>query len=148
MGILGEKKERGIQLKIRDDGDFVFRELDIIDSFLVEYDGQNNAKKAWMMPFKLLKNFNGLKGVFKAGRVIVSYERDIVYDPYNQLGPGEKPEQGREIKKKYVTKIAEGKCYQHEHSHKTSFFMDKFVIFLGCTCLILALAIGIQQAVK
>lgn len=148
MGLLGDKKERGIQLLIRDDGDFLFRELDIQDSFLVEKDGHGNVIKAWMMPFRLSRKFDGLKGVFKAGRVYASYNRDIVYDPFKELGPGEKPEQGREIKKKFVTKIAEGKCYQHEHSHKASFFMDKFVLFLGGTMILLGLVIALAVGVK
>jgi hypothetical protein len=147
MGLFTPDKERGIQLYMRDDGDFVFRELDIEDAFLVEKDSQGGYVKAWMMFFKLLREFSGLKGVMHAGKVTVSYGRDIVYDPYEQLKPEEKPKPGDSLVKDFVKKIAESKCYQHEHSHKQTWAMDKITTFSGFTMILLGLAIGIQQAV-
>jgi len=147
MAILGTPPEKGIQLYIRDDGNFQFRDFSIEQSHLVEKDNRDNVKNAWLMAFKLLKSFDGLQGVSKAGKVTVSYSRDTIYDPYHQLNPGEGPEKGKGLVQDFTANIATSKCYKHEHSHKQTFIMDKITIFCGCTALLLGIAIAVQQAV-
>lgn len=145
MNLFGIPKEKGTQLYFRDDGGFQFRKLDIEDTFLVEKNSDNVAIKAWMMKYKLLKRFNGF-GNIGADMVTVSYGRDIVFDPFNQLNKGEKPEKGKNLIKDFVKKIATAKCYQHERTAKGSIFTDKVTLFLGLTMVLLALAIGIKAA--
>jgi len=144
MRIFGPPKERGTQLYFRDDGGFLFRKLDIEDAFLVEKKVKEIVK-AWMMKYKLLKRFNGYKGI-GADMVTMSFGRDIVFDPFNQLTIDEKPEKGDKLVKDFVRKIAEAKCYTHEKKAKGSLFMEKVVIFLGVIGVLLTLAIGIVVA--
>ena len=145
MNLWGIPKEKRTQLYFRDDGGFQFRKLDIEDTFLVEKNNNNEAIKAWMMRYKLLKRFNGFKNI-GADMVTISYARDIVFDPFNQLKASEKPEKGRELIKDFIKKIAEAKCYQHERTAKGSTFVDKMTLSLGITMVLLALAIGIKAA--
>jgi len=144
-GILGTPKEQRTQLYFRDDGGFQFRKLDVEDGFLVEKNKAREIIKAWMMRYKLLKRFDGFKSI-SADMVTLSFARDIVFDPFNQLKEGEKPDKGAVLVKSFVSKIAEAKCYKHEQTAKGSLFMDKLVVFLGATMILLALGIGLKVA--
>ena len=115
------------------------------DTFLIEKINNDEANKAWMMRYKLLKRFNGFKNI-GADMVTLSYARDIVFDPFNQLNINEKPEKGKALVKDFIKKIAEAKCYQHERTAKGSTLSDKITLFIGITMVLLALAIGIQVA--
>lgn len=145
MILFGIPKEKRTQLYFRDDGGFQFRKLDIEDTFLVEKNSDKEAVKAWMMRYKLLRRFNGF-GSIGADMVTISYARDIVFDPFNQLNASEKPEKGKALVKDFISKIAQAKCYQHERTAKGSLFTDKITLFLGITMVLLALAIGIKAA--
>jgi len=144
-GIIGTPKEQRTQLYFRDDGSFLFRKLDVEDGFLVEKNKAKEIIKAWMMRYKLLKRFDGYKNI-SADMVTLSFARDIVFDPFNQLKEGEKPDKGADLVKGFVRKIAEAKCYKHEQTAKGSLFMDKLVVFLGTTMILLALGIGLKVA--
>jgi len=141
---LGVPKEKSTQLYFRDDGGFIFRKLDIEDGFLVEKKS-GEIIKAWVMRYKLLKRFDGYKGV-GADKVTISFARDIVFDPYNQLKDSEKPDKGDSLIKDFVRKIATAKCYKHEQTAKGSLFVDKLVLFMGFTMILLAIGIGIKVA--
>ena len=145
MNLFGPPKERGTQLYFRDDVGFQFRKLDIEDTFLVEKNPQKEAIKAWMLRYKLLRRFDGFKGI-GADMVTVSYGRDIVFDPFRQLNDGEIPEKGKARIKTFITKIAEAKCYQHERTAKGSTLADKVVVYMGIVMVLLALAIGAKAA--
>jgi len=145
MNIFGPPKEKGTQLYFRDDGGFQFRKIDIEDTFLVEKIGRGEINKAWMMRYKLLKRFDGFKNI-SADMVTISYARDIVFDPFDQLNLSEKPEKGKELAKAFIKKIAESKCYQHERSAKGSTFTEKISLFLGITMILMAVAIAIKAA--
>jgi len=142
FGIKSIPKERGIQLYFRDDGSFEFRKLDIEDSFLVEKDAKGNIIKAWIMYFKLLKRFLGFKNI-ATDMVTVSYSRNIIFDPFNQLSNEEAPTENGKLKKEFVKRIAESKCYQHEQKAAPTLIMDKLTLFLGTLMILLGLAIGI-----
>ena len=144
MSIFRPPKERRTQLYFRDDGGFLFRKLDIEDGFLVEKIGKEIVK-AWMLRYKLLKCFDGWKKI-GADMVTLSFARDIVFDPFNQLVTNEQPEKGDKLVKGFVTKIAEAKCYKHEQKAKGSLLMEKIVLFEGFTMILLALGIGIVVA--
>jgi len=145
MNILGAPKEKRTQLYFRDDGGFIFRKLDVEDTFLVEKNQAKEAIKAWMLRYKLLRRFDGYKNI-GADMVTISYARDIVFDPFGQLNFSEKPEKGKALIKDFIKKIAEAKCYQHERTAKGSSFSDKITIFLGITMVLLALAMGAKAA--
>jgi len=144
MNIWGAPKERRTQLYFRDDGSFIFRKLDIEDAFLVEKKNKEIIK-AWMMRYKLLRRFDGYKGI-GADMITMSFARDIVFDPFNQLKDSEKPDKGDSLVKDFVRKIATAKCYKHEHTAKGSLFAEKIVVFMGATMVLLALGIGISVA--
>ena len=143
--MLGTPKEQGLQVYFRDDGGFILRKLDIEDGFLVEKNNQGEVIKAWMMRYKLLKQFDGY-GKLSAGMVTLSFARDIVYDLFGQLSDKEKPDKGDSLTKNFVRKIAEAKCYQHEQKAKGSLFVDKLVVFMGITMVLLAVGIGLKVA--
>lgn len=145
MSLLGTPKEQRTQLYIRDDGTFIFRKLDIEDGFLVERNAKKEIVKAWMMRYKLLKRFDGY-GNIGADMVTISFARDIVFDPFNQLNDSEKPDKGAELIKDFVRKIAEAKCYRHEREAKGSVLADKIVWFMGITMVMLGLALGAKAA--
>ena len=145
LNIFGAPREKGAQLYFRDDGGFIFRRLDIEDAFLVEKDNHKEIVKAWMMKYKLLKRFDGYKNI-GAGMVTLSFGRDIIFDLFNQLANAEKPEQGDALVKDFVKKIAEAKCYLHEHKAKGSLFIEKLSLYLGFTMIVLALCIGLKVA--
>ena len=145
MNLFGTPKERGTQLYFRDDGGFLFRKLDIVDGFVVDRNKSGEAVKAWMMKYKLLKRFDGYKGV-GADMVTISYARDIVYDPFGQLKDREKPDKGDSLIKDFICKISTAICYKHERTAKGSVFAEKIVLFMGATMVLLALGIGVKVA--
>jgi len=145
MNLFGTQKEQRTQLYFRDDGRFIFRKLDIENTFLVEKTKTGEASKAWMLRYKLLKRFDGFKGI-GADMVTVSYARDIVFDPFSQLKVNEKPEKGKGLIKEFIKKIATSICYQHERTAKGTTFVETITLFLGVTMVLLALAIGIKAA--
>ena len=98
---------------------------------------------AWMMPYKLLKRFDGW-GKVGADMVTVSFARDIVFDPFGELSGGEKPIKGADLRKDFVRKIAESTVYRHRQQAKGSLIMDKVTTFLGVVVILLALAIGLK----
>lgn len=143
MNLLGEPKEEIIQLYFRDDGGFLFRKLPVENSLLQEKKN-NVCKVAWMMPYKLLKKFEGHKS-FPHGKVLICYGRDILMDPFDQLSDKEKPERGRSLIKSYVSDIANATIYKHEAAPKKT-IMDKMVLYMGITMVVFGLAIAAMAA--
>jgi hypothetical protein len=139
-------KPKRTQLHFRDDGQFQFRKLDILDGFLVEKE-QELVVKAWLLFYKLQKRFKGYKKI-GSDMVTVSYDRDIVLDTFGQLKDAEKPEKGANLKKDFVSKIATAKCYKHEHGGKKKTLMDKMVMFFGIAMVGEIVIMLIQVAVK
>jgi hypothetical protein len=137
---ISSPKEKGTQLYFRDDGSFQFRKLLIEDEALVEKNDASVVLKAWKMLYKLLKQFDGYKGI-AADNVTISFGRDIIFDPFNQLNETEKPSKGKALKKDFIKNIAEAKCYMHEKTAKPSLIMDRFTLFLGGTMIIMAIGL-------
>ena len=140
MNVLGMPKEECIQLFFRDDSGFIFRKLPIEDSLVVQKKN-NETDLAWMMPFKLLKSFEGYRSMPR-GKVLICYSRDVLLDPFNQLGDDEKPEPGKSLVKTFVSDIATTTLYKHEKGPKKS-VIDKVVIFLGATMVLFGIAIAL-----
>ena len=137
-------KEQCTQLYFRDDGNFIFRRLPIENSFLVEK--QNDAVlNAWMMPYKLLKKFQGYKNI-QRGKILMCYGRDILLDPFGQLKDDEKPEKGKSLVKNFIKEIATATLYRHEHLQKKS-VIDKMVIPMAIVMVVFGIAIAIIAAI-
>ena len=124
-----KQRQKRTQLHFRDDGRFQFRRLEILDGFLVDRVGEEIVS-AWLMTYKLLKRFNGYRHI-GSDMVTLCYDRDILLDNFNQLADAEKPDQGIDLKKAFVTNIATAKCYRHERGKKSRTIYDKMVLFLG-----------------
>lgn len=137
-------KEQCTQLYFRDDGNFIFRKLPIENSFLVEKQN-DEVISAWMMPYKLLKQFKGFKNM-QRGKVLLGYGRDILLDPFNHLKDDEKPEQGKSLVKNFIKEIATATLYRHEHIQKKS-AIDKMVVPMAVTMVIFGIAIAIIAAI-
>ena len=94
--ILGKPKEKRTQLHFRDDGAFEFRRLEIEDTFLVEKKN-DEIIKGWKHFYRNQFPFAGYKGI-KPDQVTLSYDRDIILDPYNLVDEKDKPDKHRKIK--------------------------------------------------
>lgn len=143
---LGVPKEEGLQLYIRDDGAFTIRKILIELGFYVEKAG-DEIYKGWFMMYKLLKRFNGYKGV-GAGMLTVSYSRDIILDLFQQLAEEESPSKKGELKTSFLREVFETNVFALDRKIKPKSSTDKIIIFLGVTMLLLALGIGIKVAVS
>lgn len=137
----GNPVEKGKVFHHRDDGAFQFIERHIEDNALIEKGNNDMWVKAWALFFKLEKDFAGYKNL-KPGRVTVTYGRDIIFDPFGELGEEEKPEKGRQLIKKFIAAEAEAKCYKHEKAPTESLVFNKAVWFIGSVMVILGLALG------
>ena len=141
MGLTKPPIEMGQQLLIRQDGSFIFRKLPIVDGYLVEYNSEQIPVNAWMMQYKLLKDFKGYKTI-PAGKVTISHAGDTIFDPFNQLNDTEKPDRGEDLKKTWVTKVAESVCYRHEKTVRGGLTMDKYTTYMAVVMILLALGLG------
>lgn len=76
--------ERRTQLHFMDAGTLNFRNLDIEDTFLVEKDNNGEITRGWPHYYRNQFPFAGYKGI-KAGQVTLSFDRDIILDPYGLI---------------------------------------------------------------
>lgn len=127
-GTTTSKAERAVQLFFRDDRQFEIRHMPLKMGFVVEMVKQQ-VIRAWLMPYGVLKRFDGWAGI-GACMMLISYGRDIICDPFRQLQQGEKPEVGGTLIKSQISDIATSVCYQHERGPKRS-DIDKIVMWLG-----------------
>jgi len=140
LGLLGIGKEHCQQLHFRDDRSFIFRKLPIENTFVLEKQGEA-TKAAWMMPYRVLKRFNGHKGI-RPGMVLISYNRDIILDKWGQVGASDKPEAGKGLIKDTIAQIATGVFYQHETGKKRS-SVDRMIMFLGSLMMLFGFVIAL-----
>jgi hypothetical protein len=134
MSIFGTPKESRTQLLFRDDGKFIFRKLEVEDTFLQEKNKDNVIVKGWKHFYKLQFPFPGGQGV-KADMVTLSFSRDVVLDPYNLIDYRDIPDNkgnpakvgiaqwlvdvGQARRLKMIVKRGKGSIY------------DKITLFLG-----------------
>lgn len=132
-------KEKCPQFYFRDDNTFLHRRLPLENHVVKEKKGMD-VIATWECPAELLKDFEGYKGI-RPGCVLVSYSRDIIYDPFNQLA-GLTQEQA-ENKQPSITVIEQRSTeaiYRHEKA-KPQNKTDKMFTILGLTMAILAFAV-------
>jgi len=160
MGLLGlfggVEKEKRTQLFFRDDGSFVFRRLEIEDTFLVvKKDG--DIVKGWKHFFKNQFPFGGYSNI-GADMVTLSYDRDIILDPYNLVGEKEKPDEAvaqdskgngkGQIKsaQPWLVEVGNARRLKMISNRGKSSIFDKIVLFIGATLIFEVLIIGIMVA--
>lgn len=162
MGLLGifggTEKEKRTQLFFRDDGNFVFRRLEIEDTFLVvKKDG--DIVKGWKHFFKNQFPFGGYSGI-GADMVTLSFDRDIILDPYNLVSNKEKPGEvvaqdskgnGKGQLKSvqpWLVEVGNARRLKMISNRGKGSIFDKIVLFIGATLMFEVLIIGIMAAVS
>lgn len=133
-------KEKCTQVYFRDDRQFTFRVMPVEDGFINERQNEK-IHRSWMYPYRVLKHFNGY-GSLKRGMIILSYGRDIILDPFYQLGTDEMPKLGPEIVKTQIAAIGTGVLYTHLDSKKRT-SVDRMVNTMSWVLVILALTVAI-----
>ena len=154
--IFGTPKEKRTQLHFRDDGTFKFRQLEIEDTFLVEKD-KDEIIRGWKHLYRNQFPFAGYKGI-KPDQVTVSYDRDIILDPYNLVEKDEdNPEKrtkmaldavegGKELKgtRAWLSDVGEARRLKLLANRAKNSNYNKIIIFLGAALMVELLIIGIQ----
>lgn len=141
-------KEKRTQFHLRDDGKFELRKLDVEEACLVEKDSKGEGFRAWRHFYKLQFPFPGF-GKIKADMVTLSYDRDVIFDPYNILEESEKPTKGKDINdlnRPWITEIAQAQRYKAENQQAPSLIGDKITYALIVVDIVLVLAVGIGIA--
>ena len=94
-GLRGTPKESRTQFFFRDDGKFIFRRLELEDTFLQEKkDGEIVA--GWKHFFKTQFPFSGY-GNITADMVTLGFSRDIILDPAGIVPKEDKPKTGKTV---------------------------------------------------
>lgn len=141
FGLLGPPKEKRTQLLFRDDGKFIFRKLEIEDTFLVEKMNKEIIK-GWKHFFKLQFPFPGLKGI-PADMVTLAFDRDIILDPYGIVDDKDKPDKHKKIDENdWITDVADGQRYKAQNKPGNMLMLDKITLMLGGMTTIIVLAIA------
>lgn len=158
----GIPKERRTQLYFRDDGAFLFRQLEIEDTFLVERDNNGEITKGWKHFFRNQFPFDGYKNI-KRDQVTLSYGRDIILDPYNLIQDDEdNPQKGtakvvldvvngeKQLKgtKAWLSDVGEARRLKMMANRSKSTNYNKVVMFLGVAGVVLLLILGIEVVMR
>lgn len=159
--ITGPPKEKAEQLHFRDDSSFEFRFLEIEDTFLVERD-KEDIKRGWKHLFRLQFPFAGYKNMRK-GQVTLSFDRDIILDPYGIIendrdNPEKRQEKkvmdvfGNEVKLKgtraWLSDVGEARRSKIMGRRKPSQSYNRIILFLGGTLILQILIVGIEVLVR
>lgn len=156
----GTPKEQRTQLHFRDDGTFEFRRLDIEDTFLVEKKNEEIIR-GWKHFYRNQFPFAGYKGI-KADQATLSYDRDIILDPFGLIEEDEdNPEKrskvvldaaggNKEIKgtRAWLSEIGEARRLKLMANRAKKSNYNKIIIFLGVALLFELLIIGIEVLLR
>lgn len=89
--LVGTATQKGkvTRLHFKDNRHFKFEKTEVEDSFLLE---KRNGRltRAWEMVYKLQVPFLGFKKIPR-DMVSLTFDRDVIFDPFNILGDKEKP---------------------------------------------------------
>jgi len=88
---LGPPKEKRSQLYFRDDGKFIFRRLEIEDTFLVIKNKDGEVIQGWCHFNQNQFPFPGYKNIPR-DIVTLSHSRDILFDPYGLVPVDDLPD--------------------------------------------------------
>ena len=146
MSIFSDNKSRAIQLYHRPDSNLQFRQVQIEDSDLVQHDQKGMVCTAW--PYFMVNQFafNGHKGM-PAGMVTLSFDRDIILDPFGVLEDADKPEKGKgkyenPLIKDWIIRKGESQRYKAQNKPGSMLLVEKITMWLGIA-LILELLLGV-----
>lgn len=152
MGLFGAPKEKGLQLYFRDDGRFIFRRLELEDTFLEEKNNEHVIIRGWKHFFKNQFPFAGYKGI-KPGMVTLSCGRDVVLDPYDLVPDTEKPDKGtKELIKpivratnivKWLVEVGNARRLKLMAKRAKNVATDRIILFLGAGLMVELLIIAI-----
>lgn len=153
-GILGKPKERRTQLHFRDDGTFEFRKLEIEDTFLVERN-KEEIVKGWKHFYRNQFPFAGFKSI-KPDQVTLSYDRDIILDPYEITKDDEdNPEKSTRViqddtqrfeqrgVKVWLSSVGEARRLKMMANRAKSSSYNRIILFLGSALMVELLIIGL-----
>jgi hypothetical protein len=133
------KGSKRTTLHFYDDESFSFRKLSIKDTLFILKEG-DKIVKAWCHFFKMQFQFNGYKGI-PGDQVTITYDRDVLYDPYNILSPDEKPNRSGKLNQPYIAGVSTSKIYEAQKQKKSSMMMDRItwalIAIIGVECLVL-----------
>jgi hypothetical protein len=93
VGLFSDPVEKGLQLYFRDDLRFIFRKMELEDTFLQEKNKEKTIIRGWKHFYRNQFPFVGYKNI-PAGMVTMSFSRDVVLDPYKLVPEAEKPDKG------------------------------------------------------
>lgn len=145
MNIFGPGKEHCNQLLFRDDRKAVYRKLPV-EHGLVQERQNESVINAWPMPYSVLKRYEGGNGLPK-GMYLLSFNRDIILDPFKQLKDEEKPEKGKTLVKDAISEMATSTVYRHSLGGKKS-IMDKLTVGVIVVMILFGLWIGLAVALN
>ena len=135
--------EKGMQLLIKDNGNLLFRPLEIEDASLLEKKNGEIAR-GWRHYHRLLYPFEGYRNI-PSTAVTISHERDIVFDPHKVLEAGEKPETlgvNEGFNRRGIQEIARAKCYRHEHQKPPATMLDRITLGLLAIAVLWGVAVA------
>ena len=116
-------------LHLYDDDTFEFEQKPIDRSFFVDKkDGE--IKAGWKDSYGLRKRCNGFADI-KPGTVTVIYDRDIMWDPYEQAPAKDKPKAGALLSDPYFRDIAENTLNDIQTHNKQLSSLDRLIMILG-----------------
>ncbi len=154
MGLFSTPTEKRTQLYFRDDGKFVFRKLDIEDTFLAEKNKEGAIVNGWKHFYKNQFPFPGGMGI-AADMVTLSFSRDIILDPYGIVKETEKPtkgflkdEEGKPRPKSWLVEVGKFRRLKMLTKRGQSSVADKVVWFLGAGFAAEMVIIGILVLMK
>jgi len=145
-------KERRTQLHFRDDGSFEFRKLEIEDTFLVEKN-KDEIIRGWKHFYRNQFPFVGFKSI-KPDQVTMSFDRDIILDPYGLIKDDKDNPEKREAKgqlvgvKAWLSDVGEARRLKMMANRSKSKSYNMIIIFLGSALMIELLILGIGVLVN
>lgn len=145
MNIFGPGKEYCHQLLFRDDRKIIGRKLPV-EHGIVQEKQNDRVLNGWPMPYSVLKRYEGGNGLEK-GMYLLSFNRDIILDPFKQLKDDEKPEKGKSLIKDAIKDMATSTVYRHSLGSKRT-LIDKLTVGVISTMVILGLCIGLSVAIN
>lgn len=125
-------------LHFYDDESFVLKKLPIEDGCFL-WKEVDKFVKATCHFFKLQFYFPGYRGT-PGDQVSISFDRDIIYDPFNILSADEKPDKSQHLNQKWVSRIATSKIYEAQRQKPGSLLGDRVTWFLGSTLALITIA--------
>ena len=154
-------QEARTQLHFRDDGCFQFRVLPIEDTFLVEK-VKDEITRGWKHFYRNQFPFAGYRNI-RPGQVTLSYDRDIILDPYGLIeGDQDNPVKASDKVvrdaanhqttitgvRSWLSEVGEARRLKMMANRAKSSNYNRIIMFLGSALVLEMLIIGISVLQK